>query len=209
LSLGIFFLKGMVLGFVMAVPIGPLGILCIRRTLAFGMAFGLATGFGVATADAIYGLIAGFSVSFVVETLIAHKFLLRIVGSILVGVVGWRTLFGPSPITAEEEQQKGSWLASYLSGFVLTVTNPMTILTFVAVFAGFNMSTSGGHVGLALLLFASIFTGSSLWWLTLSGSTAALRKRVTPEGMLWVNRISGSSLIVFALAIFLFAFVAD
>ena len=191
-----FFLKGLAIGFSIAAPVGPIGVLCIRRTLTNGRASGLASGLGAATADAVYGCVAGFGLTFVSNTLISQQLWFRLVGGVFLCYLGLKTLLAKP---AEEAAPAGanSLISAYTSTFFLTLTNPMTIISFAAIFAGLGGS-SGNYVSAALLVLG-VFIGSALWWLTLSTGVSTFRTKVTPDGLRWVNRISGLVIAAFGL----------
>lgn len=192
------FLKGLVLGLSVAAPVGPIGVLCIRRTLAKGRLVGLATGLGAAAADGMYGAIAGFGLTAVTTLLTSHQSTLRLVGGAFLLYLGATTLLSrPADRAAEAEEQ--GLLGAFASTFLLTVTNPMTILTFMALFAGLGGGTSPASAGLLVL---GTLVGSGLWWFLLSGGVSLLRDRLKPAHLVWINRGSGALLIgaaVFAL----------
>ena len=182
-------LKGMLLGFSIAAPVGPIGVLCIRRTLSNGRAAGLVSGLGAATADAIYGTIAAFGVTFISSLLISQQTWLRLIGGVFLcylGVKSFLSVAADSTATLQAEGLGGA----YLSTFLLTITNPLTNLSFAAVFAGLGLST-GGNYASATVLVLGVFLGSALWWFILSGGVSLFRSRFSPQGMRWVNRISG------------------
>jgi len=189
----------MVIGFSIAAPVGPIGVLCIRRTLASGRAVGFASGLGAATADAVYGCVAGFGLTFVSGALIGGQSWLRLVGGLFLCYLGVRSfLTRPAEGLAPAE---GAGLAgAYVSTFVLTLTNPMTILSFAAVFAGLGIADTRGGYGSAALLVVGVFTGSALWWLGLSGVVSLFRARLSVHVLWWVNRISGVVIFGFGLA---------
>lgn len=192
------FVKGLVLGFAIAAPVGPIGVLCIRRSLADGQRAGFATGLGAATADAVYGCIAGFGLAAVSRFLVEQRFWLGLLGGLFLCYLGVRTFFS-KPTETPDGGGNPSLLAAYLSTFFLTITNPMTILSFVAVFAGLGLVTSSNYWEAASLV-GGVFIGSALWWLLLSGGAAVLRKRVGPSLMQFVNRASG--VVIFALGLY-------
>src|SRR5438477_9482083 len=171
-----FFFKGLVLGFAIAAPVGPIGVLCIRRSLADGQAAGLATGLGAATADTLYGCVAAFGLTAVSDYLLKQRLWLGLIGGLFLCYLGVRTFLtktSESPAVANRSGLAGA----YFSTFLLTVTNPMTILSFVAVFAGLGLATSSNYLSAALLV-AGVFVGSGLWWLLLSGGAALFRSRI-------------------------------
>jgi len=189
----------MVIGFSIAAPVGPIGVLCIRRTLASGRAVGFASGLGAATADAVYGCVAGFGLTLVSGALIGGQFWLRLVGGLLLCYLGIKSVLSQPAEEAASAEEAGL-AGAYVSTFVLTLTNPMTILSFAAVFAGLGIADARGNYGLAALLVLGVFTGSALWWLGLSGMVSLFRARLSVHALRWVNRISGIVILGFGLA---------
>jgi len=185
-----FLLRGLVIGFSIAAPVGPIGVLCIRRTLAEGRLVGLASGLGAATADAVYGCIAGFGLAFISNVLIRQQAWLRLLGGAFLCYLGLRTLLD-RPAEREASAKGNGLLGAYASTFFLTLTNPMTILSFAAIFAGLGVADAGRSYASAGVLVLGVFTGSALWWLVLSGGVGLLRSRFNAEMLRWVNRMSG------------------
>ena len=192
-----FLLKGVIIGFSIAAPVGPIAILCIRRSLAQGRRVGLATGLGAATADAVYGCIAGFGVTAISRFLVDQRLWLSAVGGLFLCYLGIRT-FVSRPAEQAAEVRDRSLAAAYLSTLALTLTNPMTILSFVAIFAGLGLGASPNYAA-ATALVAGVFGGSALWWLLLSASVVSLRLLATPNWMRAINRISGATILAFGL----------
>ncbi|CAO3444100.1 hypothetical protein [Azospirillum argentinense] len=194
-------LKGLIIGFSIAAPVGPIGLLCIRRTLADGPAHGFVSGLGAASADAVYGAIAGFGVVLVTDALLGAQVALKLVGGVMLLWLGWSTLRARPAERAADARGGGGLAGAYASTFALTLANPATILSFAAVFGGLGVSAGdGSSTGVAALLVAGVFTGSAMWWLGLSASVGAFRRRVTPAAMLWINRASGAVLGAFGIA---------
>lgn len=182
------FFRGLIIGLAIAAPVGAIGVLCIRRTLAHGRVIGFATGLGAATADALYGAVAAFGLSAVTAFLASQAEWLRLIGGAILLYLGWRTFRAePQEPTAGDEAR--IWPA-YASTFALTLTNPSTIISFAAVFAGLGLAGSGGSEGAGWLVLG-VFCGSAAWWLLLSGIVGLLREHVGLRTMLWVNRVSG------------------
>jgi threonine/homoserine/homoserine lactone efflux protein len=206
------FVRGLTLGLAIAAPVGPIGVLCIRRTLAEGRLAGLVSGLGAASADAIYGFIAAFGLTFISSLLISYQDAIRLVGGLFLLYLGVKTLRAPvvgrsgfdTPQTATQptgaEPNGGGLLGNYVSTLALTLTNPMTILSFAAVFAGLGVGVGSGDYASAAILVLGVFLGSALWWLALSGAVSLLRSRVTPRGLRWVNRVSGLIILGFGVA---------
>ncbi|MBC8263506.1 MAG: LysE family transporter [Anaerolineales bacterium] len=191
-----FFLRGLAIGFSIAAPVGPIGVLCIRRTLAEGRAAGLVSGLGAATADAVYGCVAGFGLTFISGALISQQVWLRLIGGAFLCYLGLKTLLA-RPAEQAAPVGENSLIGAYTSTFFLTLANPMTILSFAAIFAGLG-GASGDYVSAAVLVLG-VFIGSALWWLTLSTGVSLFRTKFTPHGLRWVNRISGLIIAAFGL----------
>jgi threonine/homoserine/homoserine lactone efflux protein len=190
-----FLLKGLVIGFSIAAPVGPIGVLCIRRSLAEGRQVGLATGLGAATADAFYGCVAGFGLTAVSSFLVGQKFWLGVIGGVFLAYLGVRTFFS-EPAEDSARAAGGSIVSAYATTVLLTATNPMTILSFVAVFAGLGLGARRDYAA-ASVLVAGVFAGSALWWLLLSSGVSILKNRLALTWMRRVNRLSGIVIITF------------
>lgn len=190
----IFFLKGLIIGFAMAVPIGPLGIMCIRKTLAEGHSRGLIIGLGAATADSFYGSIAAFSLTLVSDVITSQHFWLRLAGGGLLLFLGIRTFRAKCKDPKIPVVNKGL-LGSYITSFLLALTNPVTLFAFVAVFAAFGLGQKL-FVYSACILVLGVFMGSCLWFLTLGYIVTHFRKNLDAGGLRWVNRISGGLIIL-------------
>ena len=191
-----FFIKGLIIGIVIAVPVGPVGVLCMHRTLAEGKIHGLISGLGAATADAIYGFIAAFGLTFVSDFLVGQQIWFRIIGGIFLCGLGLKTFL--SKKTKRSGSVNGQGLAGdYGSALFLTLMNPVTIFAFAAIFTGLGMT--GLHHGFAGLLVAGVFTGSGIWWVVLSGTAGLFREKVSHDNLVWLNKISGAIIIAFGL----------
>ena len=186
------------IGFSIAAPVGPIGVLCIRRTLAEGWAYGLVSGLGAASADAIYGSIAGFGLAFISNFMVSQQVWLRLVGGIFLCYLGLKTLLAKPAEPASTGNGKGL-LAAYASTFFLTLTNPITIISFAAIFAGLGLAVARGNYASAGVLVLGVFMGSAAWWLLLSSGVGILRARFKPDLLRWVNRISGAIIIGFGI----------
>jgi threonine/homoserine/homoserine lactone efflux protein len=191
-------LRGIIIGFSIAAPVGPIGVLCIRRTLAEGRASGFVSGLGAATADAIYGCIAGFGLTLISDVLIRGQLWLRLIGGAFLCYLGVRTFLAQPAEQAASATGKGL-SGAYASTFFLTLTNPMTILSFVAIFAGLGLAESQGSYRSAVVLVLGVFTGSVLWWFFLSTVASLFRTRFGARALQWVNRVSGVIIAVFGL----------
>ena len=208
-----FFLNGLIIGFSIAVPVGPIGVLCIRRSLADGPRIGLAVGLGAATADAAYGAVAGFGLTAISGFLINQQVWLALIGGLFLCCLGAQTFLAKPPAPAAPTagpatSTTNGWIEAFLTTFFLTLTNPMTILSFLAIFAGFGVAKSSSYLS-ATQLVTGVFLGSALWWLILSTGTGYFRERLTTYWMLAVNRLSGAIILTFGLLILARQFTAE
>jgi len=188
----IFFFKGILIGFVIAAPVGPIGVLCARRTLLHGRRAGFFSGMGAATADSLYGFIAAFGLTFISELLVAHQTLLRLVGGAILVFLGLKA-FAARPVKKSELPRSARHYAGmYSSTFFLTLTNPMTIFSFAAVFAGFGLAGIKGSALSSGILVLGVFLGSALWWIFLVALFSLYGRRFHSHELVWVNRITGA-----------------
>ena len=191
--------QGIVLGFSIAAPVGPIGVLCIRRTLQNGFRSGLASGLGAASADAFYGMIAAAGLTLAAEYLARQQVWLGILGGVFLLYLGVSTFRSPPPEADGEDLKASKLSADYVSTFVLTLSNPITIFSFMALFGGLSAGT--GFKASAILLVLGVFSGSAIWWLALSAGVSIFRKKFSPDVMRWVNRAAGMVILVFAAAL--------
>lgn len=198
-------LRGFVLGFTIAATVGPISLLVIRRTVAEGRLYGLASGLGVATADATYGAVAAFGLTLITDVLVDARQVLGLVGGIFLLWMAWQAVRSTPTEAATVSTGRGGYAGAYLSILGLTLTNPMTILAFGALFAGFGVRN--GATGDAALVVLGVLLGSSTWWVVLTTVVGGLRTRVTPR---WIHRINvGSGVVIGAFAILVLASVVE
>jgi len=193
-----FFTRGLVIGFTVAMAVGPMSLLTMRRTIAHGRLYGLVSGLGIATADASYGAVAAFGLTAVTAVLVGARTALGVAGGAFLIWLGARTIVDRAVATAAAAaagSDRPGLPAAWLSIYGLTMTNPMTILSFAAIFAGFGLA--GGSLLEAALLTIGVFVGSSLWWIALTSVVGRLRTRLTPAVLISINRASGMALLVF------------
>jgi threonine/homoserine/homoserine lactone efflux protein len=187
----VFFAKGLLIGFAIAAPVGPIGVLCIRRTFAEGRAAGLATGLGAATADACYGALAAFGLTAVSGFLLGWQDELRLGGGLFLCALGVQTCFARP--AAGGAALRGRGLAqAYATSVALTVTNPATILSFLAVFAGAGLGQQAHGTVAAAAMVAGVFLGSACWWLLLSGFVEKWRRRYPEFGSMAPRALGGA-----------------
>ncbi len=193
-------LKGVMIGFSIAAPVGPIGVLCIRRTLAEGRAYGFVSGLGAATADGFYGTVAALGLTLVSAFLIDQANWLRLIGGAYLCYLGVKT-FRSQPAQRPAEAKGRGLLGAYTSTLFLTLTNPLTIFAFAAIFAGVGAEAAVGNTPGALNVVLGVFLGSATWWLILVTLTSLFRSRLTTGGLLWVNRVSGLMIAGFGVVI--------
>lgn len=194
------FWQGMLIGFAIAAPVGPIGLLCIRRSIAQGIGYGFISGLGAATADTLYGAIAVFGLTMVANLLASFQSLLQFCGGVFLCYLGYHTYVASGvrrPATAES----GDLIRAYISILFLTLTNPLTILVFLSIFAGLGLGPGSGDYFTAAIFMVGVFGGSALWWLLLSGTVGLFRANLTQRQMIITNKISGIIIGCFGIAV--------
>jgi threonine/homoserine/homoserine lactone efflux protein len=191
-----FFLKGVGVGLVIAVPVGPVGVLCVRRTIFEGRLFGFMSGLGAASADTVFGIIAGFGLTVISDWLLGWQNWLRAAGGLFLLWIGVTALRKHAVATARPTRSANNLMGAYLTTFALTISNPVTILAFLGVFAALGFSGHEATLGRAAMLVAGVLSGSLVWWAGLSLGTGLFRRRFTERHLIWLNRGSGLILAV-------------
>lgn len=198
--------RGMVLGLVIAAPVGPVGLLCIRRTLQKGVRQGLATGLGAACADVLFGAIAVLGIGAIVDFIRSYDASIRVIGGIIILVAAWHTWHDrpkePHPtelankvLKLAKEKTFFGVARAFLSGFVITLTNPLTLFGTLAVVATFGEISDDKQAG---VLISGIFIGSALWWFLLSGGVGMMRRHFTEKRIVAVNKVTAVMLAALA-----------
>jgi len=193
-----FFIRGLLIGFSVAAVVGPICLLCIQRTLHKSFLYGLVTGLGAATADAMYGSIAGFGLTVIAGFLVSQQAWIHGIGGLFLVYLGLKTVF-TKPAEQAAKAEGNNFFGVYVSTLLLTLTNPQTILSFAAIFAGLGVGGGKNTALSATLVVCGVFLGSALWWLLLAGGISLFRGKFTSRWLLWINRISGSVITVFGL----------
>lgn len=196
-----FLLKGLLVGIIIALPAGPVGVLCIRRTIFHGRLAGFISGLGAASADAVFGIIAGFGLTVVSDMLLDHQAWLRLGGAGFLLYIGI-SAFTADPLQGTQSQRDPEGLmADYASAFVLTITNPITILAFLAIFASIGFSGPEATLGRAGILVLGVWLGSLLWWAGLALGAGMVRLSFDRNHLVWINHGSGGILVVCGVAL--------
>jgi len=197
------FITGMIIGVLVSAPTGPLGILCIQRTLHKGRLNGIVTGLGATTSDLVYAVLVGFSMNFVIDFVEQYRFVIQIVGSIILFFFGYKIFTKETEKSIDDEKigtTNRNLLSTYTSAFGLCFSNPIIIFLFIALFARFNFFSSKSNVYQVLLALSSIFVGALSWWVTLTMIVGSLRKKFKKHGLRILNFITGGVLIVLSIA---------
>lgn len=199
-------IKGLIVGFSIAVPVGPISLLCIERTLVKGRLTGLVSGLGAATADAVYGSIGILGITAISAILINQIFWIRLIGGLFLLYLGTK-IFLSQPTAKNGEKEKNNLAENYISTLLLTLTNPMTILSFAAIFAGISNLADSGNLLSGILFVAGVFLGSALWWLILSSTIGIIRKELSKEAATLINKASGLLIIGFGIIVLIQLFL--
>lgn len=191
-----FLLRGLLIGLSIAAAVGPIAILCIQRTIERGQLYGLISGLGAATADALYGAIAAFGLTVVTTFLVSQHVWIRLFGGLFLLYLGIKT-FSSRPAERAAVARVHTFPGAYLSTLLLTLTNPTTILSFIAIFAGIGVGGASRSYLSAAIVVCGVFLGSSIWWCILSAGVSLLRIRFTARWLLWINKCSGVAIMLF------------
>ena len=197
------FLQGLLVGFLASVPLGPIGVICIQRTLSGTHKSGFFSGLGAATADTIFATLAVFSLSFLTDFMELHKHWFTAIGGILIIVLGFSIFYKRVKRPSQRRQTRSSLLSDYLSILFLTLTNPAYILVFITLFAALGISSEGHHTAVNLLLILGVLIGAACWWFTLTYAVSKLRRRFRLRHLWWINKITGAVIIAFGMLLLL------
>ncbi|MCD8102091.1 MAG: LysE family transporter [Alistipes sp.] len=202
------FIRGILIGLVASIPLGPVGVLCIQRTLSRNQRSGFVSGLGAASADMIFASIAFFSLSFVLSFIRDNMTVIKVVGGMCVMLVGV-SIFMSNPVVQIRRNRAGRsnlW-QDFISLFFITLANPAFILIFIALFATFGFSEQALGMGRGMVMIGGLFCGGATWWLVLTSVVGLLRGRFRPRHLLWINRITGTAIVVLGAATVLLMFV--
>lgn len=193
----------MLAGLAISAPVGPVNVLCVSRTIAKGRIAGVISGLGAGTADTIYGAIAGFSLAYVIGFVVREEFWIRLFGGMLLMGIGARYFFR-KPEWPHEDKTDDSGRSGYVTAFLLNLTNPTVVLSFLAVLTGLGLRRHKSW-GQDITLVTGIFAGAMLWWIALAAIAGHYRDRLTGRAILWMNRIAGLAIGGFGLATLILA----
>ncbi|MCX6220768.1 MAG: LysE family transporter [Bacteroidia bacterium] len=197
--------KGVVTGLAVSIPLGPLGILCIQRTVNKNWKSGIFSGIGIATADTVYALVAGFGLSIIIDFIRTYELYFKLVGFfvlLLLGIYIFRS--NPTKQIQDYKLRGSSHLQDFLTTFLVTLSNPLSVFVFIAIFTGYSIVLQFSQPLEALLTFGGIFIGGSMWWIIITGFANLFRHKFTINTLYWANRIIGLGVIVVAVAFFIY-----
>ncbi len=197
-----FIIQGVLIGFVVAVPVGPLGLLCINRALAMGAICGLFSGLGVASADALAASLVALGISFVPSFFTEYQTPLRLAGGVFLCYLGWQ-IYGTKPKEQPALGNVNGLLSAYAKTFFLAISNPATILSFIAIYAGWHVPSLQGRYFATALLALGVFIGSALWWIGLFVGMTVFRGKFDLRTLGWVHRVSGVLILGFGVIVLL------
>jgi len=200
----VFLIEGIIVGFMASVPLGPIGVLCIQRTLNKGRLSGFISGLGAASSDVIYAILAGFSLSYIVSFIEEQMLFLQVFGVVLLLFLGFK-IFYTNPAIQLRKQKRGnsSLFQDFASTFLLTLSNPLYIFLFIGFFAGFRVVQPKDNIINQLLLVGGVFVGAALYWLILTSIVNLFRKKINLRRLWWLNKIAGGLIIVLVISAFI------
>jgi len=199
-------IKGFLLGLLISVPLGPVGALCIQRTVSKGYKSGLMAGLGAVSADLVYALIAGFGVSVIIDWLLKVRRWIQAIGSIFFMFMAYKVFYtNPAIQVRRNRRQKDRPLEDFLTTFLLTFSNPTPVFVLMAAFAGFILHDEVNYIDI-ILSIAGVFAGCVGWWFMLVSVVNMFRSKVRLRHLLWVNKITGIVVLIFALVLLLESF---
>ena len=198
-----FLIEGFIVGIAVSVPLGPLGMLCIQRTVSKNWKSGIFSGLGISVADALYAIVAGFSLTIIIDFIEKYEIYFKLIGLLVLVLLGIH-IFRSNPAKDIRKLKKrgSSYIQDFLTTFLITLSNPLAIFVFIAIFSGYSIVLQLSQLGQALLLIAGIFSGGSVWWIVLTGFANLFRHKLTIDRLGWANKIIGVGIIIVAIILF-------
>ena len=197
--------EGFVIGMAVSVPLGPLGMLCIKRTVNKNWKSGFISGLGIASSDAIYAVIAGFSLTIIINFISTYEIYFKTLGACMVGLLGLYIFLSNPAKDIQKFQRKGtSYIQDFLTAFLLTLTNPLSVFVFLAIFTSYSLVLRLSQFFEALLIIGGIFSGGATWWFILTGLAHLFRHKLTIDTLWWANKIIGFGVVLIAVGLFIF-----
>ncbi len=202
------FLKGIIIGLAVSVPLGPIGILIIQRTVNKNRISGFLSGMGASVSDAIYAVVAGFSLTYIIDFIRIHQLAFQVVGAAMVLFLGIHIFFKDPVTDLRKYRRKGSsYFQDFLSTFLITFPNPMVVFIFLAVFASSGVVFQMDNPTQAISMVGGVFVGANSWWLVLTGLVSLFRHKFNLRVLWWFNKIAGVIIVIIVLMTFVFTLV--
>ncbi|MCX6239872.1 MAG: LysE family transporter [Bacteroidia bacterium] len=202
--------EGFIIGIAVSVPLGPLGMLCIKRTVNKNWKSGFLSGLGIAASDVIYAIVAGFSLTIIINFISDYEIYFQILGASMVVLLGLYIFFSNPAKDIQKYQRKGtSYVQDFLTAFLLTVTNPLSVFVFIAIFTSYSLRFELSKLIDALLIIGGIFIGGAAWWFILTGLANLFKHKLTINTLWWANKIIGLSVVLIAVGLFIFLLFKD
>ena len=197
--------KGFLIGIAVSVPLGPLGMLCIKRTVNKNWKSGFLSGLGIAASDVMYAIVAGFSLNIIIDFIATYEIYFKILGASMVVMLGLYIFLSNPAKDIQKFQRKGtSYLQDFLTAFLLTITNPLSVFVFIAIFTSYSLVLQLSKILEALLIIGGIFVGGATWWFFLTGMAHLFKHKLTINTLWWANKIIGLSVILIAGGLFIY-----
>jgi threonine/homoserine/homoserine lactone efflux protein len=195
--------EGFMIGIAVSVPLGPLGMLCIKRTVNKNWKSGFLSGLGIAASDALYAIIAGFSLTIIINFISSYEIYFKILGASMVILFGLYIFLSNPAKEIQKFKQKGtSYIQDFLTAFLLTASNPLSVFVFIAIFTSYSLVLQLSQLFEALLVVGGIFGGGAFWWFSLTGLAYLFKHKLTINTLWWANKIIGLSVILIAVGLF-------
>jgi threonine/homoserine/homoserine lactone efflux protein len=201
-----YLINGMIIGYSASLPLGPIGILCIQKTINKGRLSGFVSGLGAATADTVYAIISGFGLTIISNFITSQQTYLRIGGAVVLVYLGIKIFFTNPGIQIRKQAKDKKFFNDFISIFFLTISNPISLFVFAAVFAGFGIVKSKSEISSITELVLGVLLGATLWWTTLTSLINLFRNKIRLRNLLWINKISGVLIIIFGIVAFVSLF---
>ena len=204
-----FLISGILVGFLASIPLGPIGVLCIQKTINKGHLSGFISGLGAASADTIFSIVAGFGLSFIINFIESQKVVLTIIGAVVLMYLGSKIILTNPALELRKQRAKKSknLIGDYFSILLLTLSNPLTIFFLGGLFASFGLVGEGENFHSVAFLVLGVFIGASSWWTVLTTLVNMFRSKFKLRRLLWLNRISGLLIIILAIIAIISLFI--
>jgi threonine/homoserine/homoserine lactone efflux protein len=202
--------EGFIIGIAVSIPLGPLGMLCIKRTVNKNWKSGFISGLGIATSDVFYAIIAGFSLTMIIDFVRSYEIYFKIFGATMVVLLGLYIFMSNPAKDIQKFKRKGtSYLQDFLTAFLLTISNPLSVFIFIAIFTSYSLVLQMSQPLESLLIIGGLFAGGASWWFILTGLANLFKHKLTINTLWWANKIIGMGVILIAVGLFIYLLIRD